>query len=403
MLRLIIPLNRIGFSHDAVIFILSKKYDFMQDEIFKNISKIIERDSKVTTYKFALLRGVIDIIQDNSPYLSFSEHRAHIPTGLLIEKWILYYYPIFESPTFIPQINGDVSLAFHYQLDKIISGYKNTGGFSAFYNDLKKKGIPVYLEYDFIELAKKLADTISRMPMKYIGRSISNDYYSIFNYKSQRPMLKESETIDIEFLIRNFGSFSIPIEYYKAFKLLGSFIGGQDSILFKWAEFSVNASGKRLSIANVVNEVLKSPITERDVAESKQIYKSILQNEGKVYCVWTGKQISRYDVDHMIPFSVWKNNDLWNLLPSQATINNNKRDKIPSPDLIESRKDLILYYWELINQNQPQRFQKEMQVTLLGNNPFDSWQNKAIQQLQNSCDYLISNRGYNEWRINNES
>ncbi len=371
----------------------------MKEAIFTNISKIIERDSKVTTYKYALLRGIIDIIQDNSPYMSFSDDKVNIPTGLLIEKWILYYYPILESPTYIPQINGDVSLAFGNLLNQIISRYRPIGGFSAFYNDLKNKGIPKSIEQDFIALAKKLQDTITRMPMKYIGRSISNDFYSIFKYQSKRPGGNISKAVDIEYLINNFGSFSIPIDYYDAFKVLGSFIGGQDSILFKWAEFSVNASGKRLSIENVVNEVLRSPITERDVTESKNIYKSILKKEGKVYCVWTGKSISRYDVDHLIPFSVWKNNDLWNLLPSQSTTNNQKRDKIPSPMLIEKRKDLILYYWDLINQNQTVRFQKEMQVTLLGNNPFSSWQQKAIKQLQSSCGYLISNRGYDEWDV----
>ena len=257
----------------------------MQEGVLTNISKIIERDSKVTTYKFALLRGIIDIIKDNSPFISFSDGRVHIPTGLLIEKWILYYYPILESPTFIPQINGDVNLAFGNQLNQIISAYRNIGGFSAFYNDLKSKGIPEYIQPDFIALAKKLQETITKMPMKYIGRSISDDYYSIFQYESKRPRKTTSTTIDIEFLIKNFGSFSIPVEYYEAFKVLGSFIGGQDSILFKWAEFSVNASGKRLSIENVVNEVLKSPITERDVAESKNIYKSILRKEEGILCL----------------------------------------------------------------------------------------------------------------------
>ncbi len=57
----------------------------MQSEVFQNISKIIERDSKATTYKFALLRGVIDIIQDNSPFIYISNDRVHFPTGLLIE------------------------------------------------------------------------------------------------------------------------------------------------------------------------------------------------------------------------------------------------------------------------------------------------------------------------------
>jgi HNH endonuclease len=231
--------------------------------------------------------------------------------------------------------------------------------------------------------------------MKYIGRSISNDYYSIFQFEAGRKRL--ASDIDIEYLISQFGTFSIPIDYYEAFQLLGSFINGQDSILFKWAEFSVNASGRNLSIEKVVNEVLKSPITQRDIAESKKIYKSILKEEGKVFCVWTGNKINTYDIDHVIPFSVWKNNDLWNLLPSQAKVNNNKRDKIPSPDLIEKQRDLILNYWDLINTKLAHRFQKEVQVALLGNNPFTNWHSIAVKQLQSSCDYLITSRGYEEW------
>jgi hypothetical protein len=369
----------------------------MNNEIFSNISKIIERDSKTTTYKFALLRGVIDIIQDNSPYILFYENRAHIPLGLLIEKWLLYYYPILQSQTIIPQINGETNLSFSVQLNKLITFYENRGGYSAFYNDLKNKGIPEDIKDNFFELSKKLKDTITKMPMKYIGRSFSNDYYSIFNYDSKT--IKKSSKLDLEILINNFGTFSIPHEYYEAFKILGSFINGQDSILFKWAEFSVNASGNSLSVNKVLNEVLKSPITLREIKESKKLYKEILNKEGNIYCVWTGRKISNYDIDHMIPFSVWKNNDLWNLLPSDSKINNQKRDKIPSPEIIESQKNLILDYWEIIYESQPNRFQKEIQIALLGNSFFDTWKTTAISQLQNSCNYLIENRGFEGWRI----
>ncbi|MBS3993800.1 MAG: hypothetical protein KGZ87_08790 [Bacteroidetes bacterium] len=369
----------------------------MNNEVFYNISKIIERDSKATTYKYALLRGVIDIIQDNSPYISFVENRVQIPTGLLIEKWLLYYYPILQSQTSIPQINGETNLAFSSQLRELISDYEARGGFSAFYNDLKNKRIPEDLQSDFFELAKKLRDTITKMPMKYIGRSISNDFYSIFHYENQT--LRRYSNIDIETLIKDFGTFSIPFEYYEAFKILGSFINGQDSILFKWAEFSVNASGNNLSVHKVLNEVLKSPITIREIKESKKLYKDILKKEGKVYCVWTGRNISNYDIDHLIPFSVWKNNDLWNLLPSDSRINNQKRDKIPTPEIIERQKNLILDYWGIIFESQSQRFQKEIQVALLGNHSFDSWKNIGISQLQNSCNYLIENRGFEGWKI----
>ena len=182
----------------------------MNPEIFSNIGKILERDSKSTTYKFALLRGVIDIIQENSPYISFANGRAHFPTGLLIEKWMLYYYPILESPTVIPQINGEnIDLAFAPEFRKVIDGYLQTGGFSAFYNDLKNRGIPKNLARQFYELAKKIRQTITRMPMKYIGRSISDEYYSIFHYEC--PLTRVRPSVDLQFLVDTFGTFSTPV------------------------------------------------------------------------------------------------------------------------------------------------------------------------------------------------
>jgi hypothetical protein len=46
-----------------------------------------------------------------------------------------------------------------------------------------------------------------------------------------------------------------------------------------------------------------------------------------------------------------------------------------------------------------QRFQREIQVALLGNHPFSAWQETAIKQLQTSCSYLISSRGYEQWNL----
>lgn len=369
----------------------------MNREVFSNISKIIERDSKSTTYKFALLRGVIDIIDDNSPFIDEVCGRVQIPTGLLIEKWLMYYYPILRSETPIPQINGEAKLAFSTQFKKVIDAYELRGGFSAFYNDLKNKGIPNDLKKDFMELVVKLRETITKMPMKFIGRSISNEFYSIFDYENTR--MGDPMYLNVEYLIQNCGTFSLPLAYYQAFKDFGSFINGQNSILFKWAQFSVNASGQNLSIENVINEVLVSPITARNIEESKKIYREVLNRQGKVNCVWTGDKLQSYDIDHVIPFTVWKNNDLWNLLPAKPSVNNKKRDRIPTPELIEKQKDLILSYWHLIQQNQNDRFQREMQMALLGKRNFDNWQQTGLTQLQNSCNYLIESRGFEAWSI----
>ena len=50
-----------------------------------------------------------------------------------------------------------------------------------------------------------------------------------------------------------------------------------------------------------------------------------------------------------------------------------------------------------MNEYQPLRFQKEIQVALIVNNPLAGWQDIAIYQLQKSCDYLISKREYEVW------
>jgi hypothetical protein len=370
----------------------------MDKKIFSNIGKIIERDSKSTTYKFALLRGTIDIIQENSPYIYQKKNRVYLPTGLLIEKWLLYYYPIFQSKTLVPQINGNSNLAFELKFNEVIKYYEPRGGFSAFYNDLRNKGFPNEINKSFFNLVKQLLKTITDMPMKYIGKSVNSKEYSIYKFENNNQSRKITN-IGIEELINNFGVFSIPLDYYEVFQILGSFLNGQDSILFKWAEFSVNASNQNLSTERVLNEILKSPITERNISESKKIYKEILEEQGDIYCVWTGKKLANYEIDHLIPFSVWKNNDLWNLLPAKSTINKKKRDKIPSPLIIEKQKDLILEYWQIIYNAQTERFSKEIQVSLLGNLPFESWKKTGINQLKDSCSYLIKNRGFKEWKI----
>ncbi|MFN8206175.1 MAG: HNH endonuclease domain-containing protein [Bacteroidales bacterium] len=370
----------------------------MRPEIFSNISKIIERDSKSTTYKYALLRGVIDVIQENSPYIIQSKDRVTIPLGLIIEKWLLYYYPLLDPSNRLVQIHGKGNLAFEVLFRKIIQAYQNNNGFSGFFNDFKNKGIPYELVHDFTLLVKKIAKTICDMPMKHIGYSISNNHYSIFQY-SRKDKYIRSEYSSVEHLVDSFGTFSISKDYYEAFQILGSFITGQDSIIFKWAEFSVNASDSVIPVEHVIQEILTTPITKRDIDDSKMLYQEILKQEGKVYCVWTGKAITSYDVDHMIPFSVWRNNDLWNLLPSQKSTNNHKRDKIPSPKLIERRSDLILSYWNLLDQYQNVRFRKELKMALMGNSDILTWKETAVQHLQEMCNYLITKRGFEEWDI----
>ncbi|WP_457626248.1 HNH endonuclease [Persephonella sp.] len=312
-------------------------------ENFKTVNFIIERDSKDTTYKFALLRAAIEIVQEFDHLKRETENKVSFPLGILIQKWIFYYYPLLEAE--IPQKHGSNNLAFREPLKKVINYYKDKGGINAFYSDIKRGTIPREIESDLLVLLRKLKETITNMPMRYLGKSYFGKEYSIFRYNKDSKRLNPSDKLNQQFLIENFGTFSISKEIYIVFLYLGSFINGTESILYKWAEFSARADKKgKFTVEKVLDRLLISPEDERDVLLAQTAYKKLIRKNKKIECVWSGKKVEEktLNVDHVIPFSIWKNNDLWNLLPAHKDINLKKKDKIPSPELITKRSNKIL-------------------------------------------------------------
>lgn len=375
---------------------------------FREINTIIERDSKDTTYKFALLRGVIEISQEHEGLGRVSETEVEFPLGLLVEKWILYYYPLIESDVLIPQQRSGESregchrIAFRANLKRVTDYYRPLGGLSAFYRDYVSGTFPAEVESDVLVLMKQVRSTIIEMPMKHLGHSLSKENHSIFKVGSSGT-LKPDRVIDQKFLIARAGTFTFRRELFDVFQYLGSFIAGEDSLLFKWAEFSAKADKARTITTEKVLELLKTrPETARAVLEARSAYSARLDAGVPLECVWSGRRIERADVmavDHAIPFSLWRNNELWNLLPALNGVNARKRDMIPSPSLIDDRADAIVENWHLLHGAYPTRFMNEVAVSLIGKPTYSSvWEESGIAHLREKCEYLIDIRGFDEWR-----
>jgi len=370
----------------------------MTSDIFKNLSKIIEQESKTSTYKFALIRGTIELIQENTPYIEVKKGRVYMPMGLLINKWIFYYYPLIESPSNIPQIYGPRSIAFERELKEIIADYHYKGESSVLYKDIRTMNLVKNSENKLINLYTKLQKTISTMPMKYLGTSISKLHYSIYQYHA---VLNNAQKENKSDFVSGYGTFSIPADYFEAFRILGSFINGQESIINKWAEFSWKCTGNEAKSKSVIiSKLLDNPITERQANESKLIFRKLHKETGRIECVWSGKQIynlDSFDLDHLLPFAVWRNNDLWNLLPASSKINKQKSDSIPSPARIENAKPMILKYWRQLQHINKNRFNREIEQALLGGEMSNEWEEIGISQLKQHAEYLIKDRGYEHW------
>ena len=66
--------------------------------------------------------------------------------------------------------------------------------------------------------------------------------------------------------------------------------------------------------------------------------------------------------------------------------------------MVENQRELIIHYWNILNNAQQQRFQKEVQVGVLGYENKLDWQNHGIDQLKDNCSYLINVRGFESWQ-----
>jgi hypothetical protein len=236
--------------------------------------------------------------------------------------------------------------------------------------------------------------------MKHLGHSVSGEHYTFFNF-SKRAVIKRDTPFSQELLINKFGEFSINNQFYDTLKYFGAYISGEYSILNKWIEFSVKADSSGKVEPWYVYEVLNTrPESERDVDEAKGFYHDLFNNRGQLECVWSGINVrswNKVQIDHMIPFSIWQNNDLWNLVPSHRRYNIQKRDLIPSISLLENRKEQIITYWEALEQSFWYRFKKEMEINLLNKKRQDMSWDSIFERLIDKCRFLIEVRGFSEW------
>ncbi len=373
----------------------------------KRINRIIESDSKDTTYKFALLKGVIEISQEYAHLREEIGSEVFFPLSLLVEKWLLYYYPLIEGPRFFPQKNGELpgrgrQIAFRDDFRKITDYYHGKGGLSVFNRDYESGTIPDEIRQDFLRLIRNLQHTITGMPMRYLGKSISTEEYSIFKFHEANIQASKAR-LDPDYLLRSLGRFSFSQELFEVFQFLGGFISGENSLLYKWAKFTVDADRTGgLTVESVLQRLRTFPETERMIDKARISYRNLFDRTHCLECVWSGREMRSFqhvNIDHVIPFVLWRNNDLWNLLPASREMNQLKRDRVPSPDMIEDRSGAIRNYWRVLREDYHDQFDREIERSLVGRKHGELWEETAIKQLKERCYYLTNVRGVDEWKM----
>lgn len=304
------------------------------------IEGILNRDKKTATYKLALFRALCDIALTRFAVASWRpDGVVGVPLEEIVERWIYYYWPLMDNG-FIPQIRGEKPgsakpIAFRRDLGRLIASFSRSGGLDGFAVALRNGSLGPQQRMILDQLRGRLQETIIKGPVHFAGRS-SHTNRNLFEYdRRTRQVL-------------------LGADIWRELCLSGHWI--QDALLLRWSELTAEISQKVLRPSQVIDLLLRPLKIGRNVDEARNIYQSLPSKE----CVWTGASLPRtFEVDHVLPFSLWRNNDLWNLLPAAAGANRAKADRLPANSLLKRRKDVILDYWDHLHRANPTRFELE--------------------------------------------
>lgn len=106
-------------------------------------------------------------------------------------------------------------------------------------------------------------------------------------------------------------------------------------------------------------------------------------------------------MDHAIPFALWGNNDLWNLVPTEPRVNLSKSDMLPATELLEESKPRIVASWEILRDRLPEAFDRQARA-LTGESLSKTgvWPEKLFSRFREAVEFTALQRGVERWSVN---
>lgn len=351
------------------ISLIARKEDGSSSQPLQRIEQIVNNDTKDATYKLALLRALSELAASH-----FHEARwvgdglVALPAALVVDKWIQYYWPVFESGRFIAQKNGEERgcrkpVMFRKSMTEVIQRYSNCGSYAAFLDAGESDSTPIRL------MRSKVRDAIRNGPVKFA----SGGHFSWRRLNGHSFIL-------------------LPQQFWQEMAELSHWI--EPAIRLRWAEETCRFSKQQFQVGEILSLLSKNYQADRNVTATRRIFSL----SGPVHCTWTDNLLRKtFEVDHIIPYSLWHNNDLWNLVPTDPKVNHQKRDKLVSRGVLYRQRDRIIHTWERQRAELTQRFDREL-GNLIGR-PADphNWQSPAFNRLAEVIEATALRRQAERW------
>lgn len=349
------------------------------------IEGILNRDRKVATYKFALFRALAEIAtQEPRSARWLLGGRVAVPMERIARRWLLYYWPVFASERFVPQSqaegagNQQQPVAFRAPLMALMQAFAGQGahgGLTAWHLATSSGHLPAGTQALERAALQSISNAIRSGPVTYAGGALEGG--RVFEYDPQAKAVLMST------------------ELWRELCLLGHWI--IDAVVVRWAALTERFAYRQgIRSGDVLPLLLARPEPERVTAQARGIY----LEAGLNHCVWSGRALTmrHFAVDHVIPFALWGNNDLWNLVPTHPAVNGQKSDKLPAASLLVERREPIVESWSLLREAMPEAFARQAQH-LLGSRPTagDAWHRELFARMRQAVEETALQRGVERW------
>lgn len=344
------------------------------------IQAVLAQDRKVATYKLALIRALCGIARTQSHLTRWENDRVAVPLWTIAIQWLVSYSPLLTASEFVAQIGGErpgapKPIAFRATVERL----RDRHGSAGLYDILAQLDANPAL---FQGELRVIADTIRAGPVTYAGGGATPLF--AFVPPPRRPARVQER----------FGWVSMPEQLWLDIARFDHWI--EDSVVLRWARLTARMNhADETEAGRYLGMLLQGPEAERTTGEAREL----LRAGGTPFCVWTGARLNeQFHVDHVVPYAVWGNNDLWNLLPAARQVNLQKSDRLPTRALILDRADAIATCWCAYHAAAPERFEAQIRRALGCDPARGGWEAHALAGLQETVERLATARGLARWQ-----
>jgi hypothetical protein len=296
-----------------------------------------------------------------------ADDAMELPLGLVALNWLRLYLPLVDAR--LPQAPANAGP------DGL--GFAGEGFRALLAGQVARLDLRVGARFSGSEARavhsalQESAGLIAKMPATYMTYPNGG---AILPVTRRRATSRGDQVIVDADYLKSFGHLVVPKDLWRA---LGRFaVWIEPALIAEWLRLMRGYAARqgRILDEGTLGAAMTWSEPARDTALPRQQALTIMQAGEALHCVWSGRRLQQdsLDIDHCLPWTAWPCGDLWNLLPSHRSVNQHqKRDRLPSDDLLRRAAEPIQAWWQLAYASDTypllrQRFIDEARASLPG-------------------------------------